>query len=363
MSDYDTMGGGAAGAVTGATSGIMAGAGLAKAGMVAGPVGMIVGGLLGAVFGSKKKKVAKPPTYEQMMNTNLNAQANIQNRLLDLETQYRPKYQGLQEQTLNTQLYGGQGTSGYIDMLNKSNTALLGVQSGYAQNYMNTLGGLTAQARGIIESPQNAAMHARMMADAQRDLSLGSQLNEDDQRMAFQNANMGMAQRGLTGRQGVAAGVMANYSLGQQRLGERRSFASAMMGAETGLQNAALQASQGAMAGYGAGGAFMGQANQMLGQYQPQIFQPESQMGMQAQGMQYQHNAAMARASLQNRQNALSSVGQLGAFMIQNPSAFGAPPPPAPTTSFGNWMSNSSSLPTIQSPTFSNNPLMQGVQY
>ncbi len=207
-------------------------------------------------------------------------------------------------------------------MLNQANDAMLGVQSRYAGNYMNTIGGLTGQARNILESPANQAMHAKLMADAQRDLNLGTALNADEQRMAFQTANQAMAQRGLTGRQGTVAGVLANYGLGQQRQNERRAFAAGMMGSETALQNAALQVSQGAMGGYAGGANFLGQANTLLGQYQPQVFQPESQMGANAQGLQYQHNAAIAQSKLQQQQGLLSSVATLGMMSIQNPNMF-----------------------------------------
>lgn len=318
MAEYDKVGGGATGAATGALTGAMGGAALgAKIGAVGGPLGMAVGALLGGLFGSKKTKVPRPPTYGQMMNNNLDAQRGVQSKLLALEGAFRPQYQGLQEQTLNNQLYGGDGNAGYINMLNQSNQALLGVQRGYAQNYMNTLGSLTAQARGVIESPANAVMHGKMMSDAQRDLNLGTSLDSDEQRMAFQNANQAMAMRGLGGRQGVAAGVLANYGLGQQRLGQRRQFASAMMGAETALQNAALQAGQGSMAGYGSGGKFMAEANTMLGQYQPQIFQPESQMGANAQGIKYQHEMGLAQAKMQQQAQLMSTMGQFASFGLQ----------------------------------------------
>lgn len=340
MTQYDTVGGGATGALTGAMSGAMSGAAIgSKIGAIGGPVGMAVGALLGGLFGKKKTKVARPPTYGQMMINNLDAQAGVQGKILGLESEYRPQYQRLQESTLNNQLYGGNNNAGYISMLNQSNEALLGVQNQYAQNYMSTLGGLTQQARGVIESPANSAMHAKMMADAQRDLNLGTQLNADDQRMAFQSANQAMAMRGLGGRQGVAAGVLANYGLGQQRLGQRRQFASVMMGAETALQNAALQAGQGSMAGYGSGGKFMAEANTMLGQYQPQIFQPESQMGANAQGMQYQHGMGLAQAKMQQQAGLLSTFAQFGTFATQNPNMFkfGTTPsyPAVASTSYG----------------------------
>ena len=319
MADYDKVGGGLTGAATGAISGGLAGVGLAAASpalAALGPIGWIGMGL-GAIFGSKKTKVPKPPSYGDMMQNNLSAQQGVQGKLLALEGDYRPQWQGLQEQTLNDQLYGGNGNAGYIQMLNRSNNALLGVQSQYAKNYMTTLGGLTQQARNTIESPANAAMHGKMMADAQRDLNLGTSLNPDEQRIAYQNANQAMAMRGMTGRQGVAAGVMANYGLGQQRLGQRRQFATTMMGAETAIQNASLMAGQAGMAGYGAGGKFMAEANTMLGQYQPQIFQPESQMGTMAQGVQYQQQMGVAQSKMQQQAGLLSSMAQLGTFAIQ----------------------------------------------
>lgn len=315
MADYDTIGGGTTGAVSGAASGAMAGAAL-------GPIGMGVGALLGGLFGSKKTKVAKPPSYEQMMMTNLNAQANIQNRLLDLETQYRPRYQNLQEQTLNRQLYGGDGTQGYVSMLNQANAALAGVQQNAANTYMDTLGGLSGKAKSMMLTPESAMMQSTLMAQAQAGINAGTGLTLDDKRQAFQSANSGMAMRGLSGRQGVAAGVLSNYGLGLQRQDRARQFAGSMMNADIALQQSALQAAGGAMAQYGAGGQFMGQANQMLGQYQPQIFQPESQMGTQAQGMQYQHSMAMARSQLQGQQQMLGALGSFGAFAAMNPNLF-----------------------------------------
>jgi hypothetical protein len=74
----DSIGGGATGAITGAASGAMIGA-------AGGPIGMVAGALIGSLFGSKKRKVPRPPSYSQMMNYNLDAQEGIQDRLLGLE--------------------------------------------------------------------------------------------------------------------------------------------------------------------------------------------------------------------------------------------------------------------------------------
>jgi len=315
MADYDTIGGGASGAISGAASGAMAGAAL-------GPIGMIAGGLLGGLFGSKKKKVPKPPTYSQMMNYNLDAQEGIQNKLLGLESTWRPKYQGLQEDTLNRQLYGGDGTSGYIDMLNQSNAALAGVQGNAARGFMGTMAGLTPQARSMMLTPQTAGMQQTLMNQAQAGLDAGTGLTAQDQRQAFQTANQAMAMRGMGGRQAVAAGVLSNYGLGLQRQDRARQFAGNVIGQDVALQSAAMQMAGSAMGQYGAGGQFMGQANTLLGQYQPQIFQPESQMGAQAQGMQYQHGMGIAMAKQQAQANMLSSLGSFGSFAVSNPNLF-----------------------------------------
>ena len=322
MADYDSVGGGASGAASGAMSGAMAGASF-------GPIGMGIGAVLGGLFGSKKTKVPKPPTYSQMMNANLDAQEGIQDKLLGLEGKFRPKYQGLQETTLNNQLYGGEGNEGYIGMLNRSNTALMGVQAQAGAGFMNTLGGLTGQARGLMQSQGAAQMHNSLMSQAQSDLSMGTGLTAQDQRQAFQTANQAMAMRGMSGRQAVGAGVLSNYGMGLQRQAQRRQFAGGMLSQDAALQGGALQMAGGAMAQYGAGGQFMGQANTMLGQYQPQIFQPESAMGTQAQGMQYQHGMGMAKAKMQGQQQLLSTLGSFGSFAAANPNMFkfGQTPP------------------------------------
>ncbi len=321
--EYDSVGGGASGFASGAMSGAIAGKAIgAKIGAIGGPAGMAIGALFGGLFGSKKTKVQKPPSYSQMMNTNLSAQEGIQGRLLDLEGKFRPRYQGLQEQTLNRQLYGGDGTQGYVSMLNQANTAFAGVQQNAANTYMNTLGGLVGASRNLLIPQSVQGMQNTLLGQAQADLNAGTGLNADDQRIAFQNANMAMGMRGLSGRQGVAAGVLANYNLGLQRQDRARQFAGNVMDSDLRLQQQALQFASGAMNTAGVGGQFMGQANQMLGQYQPQIFQPESQLGSQAQGLNYQHNMGIARAGMQQQQQLLGSIGQFGSMMLQNPKMF-----------------------------------------
>jgi hypothetical protein len=294
----------------------------AMAGAAFGPIGIGVGALFGGLFGSKKTKVPKPPSYGELMNNNLSGQEGIQQRLLDDESKWRPKYQTLQEQTLARQLYGGDGTYGYIDQLNRANTALQGVQANAAQGYMGTMASLTPQARSMLLSPQAAAMQSSIMNQAQTGLNAGTSLTAEDTRIADQTAARAMAARGLSGRQGIAASVLSNYGLGLQRQDRARQFAGTAMSQDQALQSAAMQMAGGAMGQYNAGGGFMAQANTMLGQYQPQIFQPESQMGTQAQGMQYNQQMGVARMNQQSQANLLSTMGSFGSFAASNPNAF-----------------------------------------
>jgi len=187
----------------------------------------------------------------------------------------------------------------------------------------------------MMLSPQVAGMQQTLMLQAQAGLDAGTGLTAQDQRQAFQTANQAMAMRGMSGRQGVAAGVLSNYGMGLQRQDRARQFAGNVIGQDVSLQSAAMQMAGGAMGQYGAGGQFMGQANQLLGQYQPQIFQPESQMGAQAQGMQYNQQMAVARGQQQSQANLISSLGSFGNFAVSNPNLFKfgqTPPISAPRT-------------------------------
>ena len=336
-----SIGGGAMGAANGAMSGALAGGimtgslataavgtSLASAGAVLGPVGMIVGGLLGGLFGSKKSKAPAAPTYEQIMGRNLQAQQNIQGNLLNLEGQYRPAYQGLQENTLNSQLYGGMNNQGYLSMLEEANMAQQGLQERSGAGYLNTLGNLSNQARYTAINPTMALMQDEINRQAIQGLYEGTNLGYDETRQANQAANSQMAMRGLTGRQGVAAGVLSNYGLGQQRQDRNRQFANVALANESKLQEASLGLANTAMGAAGGGGKFMAEANAMLGQYQPQIFNPESNAGIQAQGMKYQEGMSLAAMRMQQQNQLLSTMGQIGMVGLQGgfKNLFGSTP-------------------------------------
>lgn len=331
-----SIGGGTMGAASGALTG-------AASGAVFGPVGMAVGAILGGLFGSKKTKAPAAPTYEQIMARNLTSQQNIQGDLINLESQYRPYYQGLQESTLNSQLYGGIGNQGYLSMLEEANAAQQGLQERSGAGYLSTLGNLSNLARYTAINPTMALMQDEINRQAIEGLYEGTNLGYDETRQANQAANAQMAMRGLTGRQGVAAGVLSNYALGQQRQDRNRQFANTALANESKLQEASLGLANTAMASSGLGGRFMAEANAMLGQYQPQIFNPESNAGIQAQGMKYQEGMSLAALKMQQQNQLLSTMGQVGVIGLQGgfKNLFGSTPT-AGTTSTNPLMNGAS---------------------
>jgi hypothetical protein len=331
-----SIGGGTMGAASGALTG-------AASGAVFGPVGMAVGAILGGLFGSKKTKAPAAPTYEQIMARNLTSQKNIQGDLINLEGQYRPYYQGLQESTLNSQLYGGIGNQGYLSMLEEANAAQQGLQERSGAGYLSTLGNLSNLARYTAINPTMALMQDEINRQAIEGLYEGTNLGYDETRQANQAANAQMAMRGLTGRQGVAAGVLSNYALGQQRQDRNRQFANTALANESKLQEASLGLANTAMTSSGLGGRFMAEANAMLGQYQPQIFNPESNAGIQAQGMKYQEGMSLAALRMQQQNQLLSTMGQVGVIGLQGgfKNLFGSTPT-AGTTSTNPLMNGAS---------------------
>ena len=331
-----SIGGGTMGAASGALTGAASGAAF-------GPVGMAVGAILGGLFGSKKTKAPAAPTYEQIMARNLTSQQNIQGDLINLEGQYRPYYQGLQESTLNSQLYGGIGNQGYLSMLEEANAAQQGLQERSGAGYLSTLGNLSNLARYTAINPTMALMQDEINRQAIEGLYEGTNLGYDETRQANQAANAQMAMRGLTGRQGVAAGVLSNYALGQQRQDRNRQFANTALANESKLQEASLGLANTAMTSSGLGGRFMAEANAMLGQYQPQIFNPESNAGIQAQGMKYQEGMSLAALRMQQQNQLLSTMGQVGVIGLQGgfKNLFGSTPT-AGTTSTNPLMNGAS---------------------
>ena len=174
--------------------------------------GMMVGGAL-----SKPGDIQAPKarSYEGEMNSALDAQAGIQDRLIGLEGQYTPKYQELQKNTLMGQM----GTL----------SSLYGTANQYAgqlgNQYMDTMtplyqraGQSAMGAYGSMLGSQAMGIYNTMGQQAQAGLNAGYGLNEQQQRLAEQSARAAMGARGMQfGNQAVAQEVLNSYNLGNQR--------------------------------------------------------------------------------------------------------------------------------------------------
>jgi hypothetical protein len=206
-----------------------------------------------------------------------------------------------------------------------------------------------------------ALMQDEMNRQAIQGLSEGTSLGYDEMRQANQAANSQMAMRGLTGRQGVAAGVLSNYGLGQQRQDRNRQFANIALANESKLQEASLGLANTAMSSAGLGGKFLAEGNAMLGQYQPQIFNPESNAGIQAQGMKYQEGMSLAAMRMQQQNQLLSTMGQIGMIGLQGgfKNLFGATPVAGTTMASDTLMGGASLAPQYGGDLFGANSYVQ----
>lgn len=315
--DYGStkIGGGTTGAISGAASGAMAGAAL-------GPIGMGVGAILGGLFGSKSTSVPKPPSYRQLMANTLKAQEGIQGRLIQLEGQYRPKWQGLAEQTYSQQLYGGQGNEGYLSMLDKLQAELVNSQELAVTRNLGLQSRLAAQARDTMLSPEQQAIRQGITGLGMNALAAGRNLTVEQTREAQQAARSAMAARGLGGRQGVAAEVLNRNALADAREQRNLQLGASAMQLESGIQDMALRQASSGIGLLGQTGQFMG-ASSMLGDYNSKVFQPESQMAAQLAGMKYQQGMSIAQSQMAQQQGMLQALGSLGSFAAMNPGIFG----------------------------------------
>lgn len=232
-------------------------------------------------MGSKKVSAPAPRNYAQEMKDALNAQIELQPKLLASEKEYQPQYQQLQQQMMDKQLqFQGESYAKYMpqaaQLSSQYATAMSPVYSQIGQqalgSYRSSLG---AETTGLYDIMNKQAMEG---------LQAGSSLTPQMQQQTQQAARAAMAARGLTGNQAVAQEVLGSYNMGLAREDRARQYAGSMY--TQGQQNLGQ-----AMGMYG--NTMLTQANayspanmygtaynmsQGLG---AQIFQPESQYNAQ----------------------------------------------------------------------------------
>lgn len=329
-------------------------------------VGLSALGMAGV--GKPKAPAAPPPrNYLQEMQTALKAQEAIQPDLLRLESQYTPKYQELQQQTLMGQM------DSLGSLYENAGGLSQGLQTKYAGMQMPIYGAVGQMAREAYQGGLGAetmGLYNTMQRQAQEGLDAGYGLTPEMQRQAQQSARAAMTARGLAGgNQGIAQEVLNSYALGKDRY--QTSLANAQNAYGLGTNQFA-----GGMSAYGtplmaqlnqvSPTALLGTAGQMSGALGTKIFQPESQYSAGVYGSNQANamNAEMARAQANAGWSSgmMGMAGSLGGALLSNPNLFGGTSSTY-TPNANSFAYQGSGLNYIQAPTFSGTGLMTGVSY
>ena len=255
-------------------------------------------------------------------------QEAIQPRLLELERQYQPLYQKLQQEMMDRQM------AFQMDSYGKAIPRSAELSGQYAQAMQPVFGQIGVSAQNAYRTGMGApamGLYDQLNASANTDLAAGRNLSPEQAQAAQQSARSAMAARGLTGNQAVAQEVLNSYQMQDARENRARQFATGVYGIGQGnFQNA--------MATYG--NSMLNQANayspanlygnaynmsQGLG---AQIFNPESQYNSnlitanRKEAMDVQ--IANQQASNARTNGIIGAVGAIGGAMMGNPAMFAA---------------------------------------
>jgi len=258
---------------------------------------------------SKPKDMPLPKTYGEVGNQNIDMQEGWQQNYLNAEAQWRPKWQGLNESTLGGQLFGGNGNAGYLDMLQQTKNQSIGMQEDFGGAQLGMMSRLQGAARNAYMTPLMQSAQNQMYNQGMQYAS--GQLSPQDRFMATQNANRQIGMQGLSGRQAVAANVLGNYNLSQDRMMMGQKMLQGVYNNESGVADniANLTLSGGKQMDMSAG--LYGSANKMLGQYNTGIFNPESERGFSQDAARYKADIANRLAKQKWKQDMWSTAGDM----------------------------------------------------
>ena len=252
---------------------------------------MGLGKLVGA-YGSKPSDMPLPKTYGQIGQQNMDMQAGWMPSQLNYERSLRPQWQNVNESSLGSQVFGGAGGAGYINMAGQAGQQSLGQQEMLGGGQLSMMNRLQGAARNAYMSPMMQQAQTSMFNQANQYAS--GQLSQQDRFMAGQTANSAMASRGLTGRQGVAANVLGNYGMSQDRIMAGQKMLQGVYGNEAGISGNIANLTMSGLDQMGNAGKLMGNAGQTLGQYNSGVMNPRDQMG-------FDQEAARYKADISNR--------------------------------------------------------------
>jgi hypothetical protein len=260
-----------------------------------------------AVFGNKvKSKTPEDRSYATELNKALDAQIGIAPKVIGAERAYRPVYNELNLDSLNSALYGG-GAGGLVGEFGA-------LQDASVSRSMN----LGRQYGGQIADIATQGLLPRLTADANAALDRGYQLDPYQSRQIEQGTRGAQAARGFGyGANDVFGESLALAMGGERQMDRARAYATDVAG----MNNATIYPRLETMAA--AGGQYaanlVGAGNNFGQNLGPTLFQPESQyladLANQAWQGKLQTNqanaanqAALISGGMQADSNILSSL-------------------------------------------------------
>lgn len=266
-------------------------------------------GKLFSGFGSKPSDMPLPKTYGQIGQQNMDMQAGWMPSQLNYERQFRPAWQNVNESSLGSQVFGGAGGAGYINMTGQAGQQSLGQQEALGGGQLSMMARLQGSARNAYMSPMMQQAQTSMFNQANQYAS--GQLSQQDRFMAGQASNQALAARGLTGRQGVASNVLGNYNLSQDRMMQGQKM---LQGVYANEANAAGNIANLTMSGLDQmknAGSLMTSASNTLGQYNSGVMNPRDQMGFDQEAARYKADVSNKLAMQKWKAGMWSAAGDM----------------------------------------------------
>ena len=238
----------------------------------------------------------------------LNAQIGNAPRVFGAEAAFRPRYQALQQQDVNQNVFGTGGQAGLLDLY-RTGSAVLGRTQNDANAYQHAgdisqIYGFGAQGRDALRqlNPDNAGLLDQLNAQASGDLAAGSHLNAGDLRNVQQGSRAASQARGLNFSPSAAADEVLRTALaGQAQQDRRRGFASQVYGLNQNSYTDPLLSILGRQSNaIGQASNLYNQAASSAGTAGPRIFNPESAYASDLYNTNYNAKAAAQIAGANN---------------------------------------------------------------
>lgn len=210
------------------------------------------------------------PNYGQVTKDTLQAQVQEAPAQYAAEAQFSPQYAQLGVSNLGTVLNGTATTPGLNTLMAQSNTNQRASDIADVAN----LGPQATQAE-LNANPANAQLLAGLNQQALAGLAAGSSLTPDQIRAQQQAARAAWSARGMDGSN-VAVGdeMMRQFGVGQQLLQQRQGFAQSVINSNNAVVGDPFQAILGRSSGAS------GQAQGILGQSGPSLFNPQAGLNL-----------------------------------------------------------------------------------